>query len=139
MPADDGLRFDNCTEEDVGPAGPEGAEGGPEEAVARIQGWPGSFALEHGVLLPQSEDLQGGLASGTEENTECTQDGYEELDHELTVVARGADSMPRPAQPLISRSDEVLTTYTTRITLLGARIGIGRRGARCPPAAGSLP
>jgi hypothetical protein len=51
-------------------------------------------------LLPQSEDLQGGIASGTEENTECTQDGYEELDHELTVVARGADSMPRPAQTI---------------------------------------
>jgi hypothetical protein len=62
-------------------------------------------------LLPQS---QGGLASGTEENTECTQDGYEELDHELTVVARGADSMPRPAQPLISRSDEVLTKRESR-------------------------
>ena len=51
MPADHSLRFDN--EEDIGPAGPEAAEGGPEEAVARIQGRPRSLAFEHGELLPQ--------------------------------------------------------------------------------------
>jgi hypothetical protein len=63
-----------------------------------MQGRPRSIALEHCDLLPQSEDLQGGIASETEDNAECTQDGYEELDHEPTVAARGADSMPRPAQ-----------------------------------------
>src|SRR5262249_47002507 len=42
MPADDGLRLDN--EEDIGPAGPEAAERGPEEAVAKIQGRPRSLA-----------------------------------------------------------------------------------------------
>jgi hypothetical protein len=69
-----------------------------------MQGRPRSIALEHCDLLPQSEDLQGGIASETEEaesapksvtavvhaagalaskreydNAECTQDGYEEL------------------------------------------------------------
>ena len=71
MPADDGLRLDN--QEDLGPAGPEAAEGGPEEAVARIQGRPRSLAFEHGDLLAQSEDLQRGIASCTEENTESLQ------------------------------------------------------------------
>ena len=60
MPADHSLRF--YYEEDIGPAGPEAAEGGPEETVARIQGRPRSLAFEHGDLLAQSEDLQGGVA-----------------------------------------------------------------------------
>src|SRR5215471_7871132 len=79
MPADDGLRLDN--QEDIGPTGPEAAEGGPEEAVARIQGRPRSLAFEHGDLLAQSEDLQRCVASRTEENTECTQHSEEQLDH----------------------------------------------------------
>src|SRR6516165_5132764 len=101
MPADHSLGFDD--EEDIGPAGPEAAEGGPEETVARIQGRPRSLAFEHGDLLAQSEDLQGCVASRTEENAESTQHSEEQMDHELTVVARGANSMPRSAQPLISR------------------------------------
>ena len=72
MPAHDGLRFD------LGPAGPEAAEGGPEGAVARIQGWPPSVAFEHGNLLSQSEDLQGCVALRTEENAECTQQNDEQ-------------------------------------------------------------
>jgi hypothetical protein len=51
-----------------------------------MQGRPRSFAFEHGDLLAESEDLQGGIASGTEENAECTQHSNEELDHELSVV-----------------------------------------------------
>jgi len=86
MPADHGLGFDD--EEDIGLAGPEAAEGGPEEAVAKIQRWPRSLAFEHGDLLAQSEDLQRGIASCTEENTESTQHSEEELDHEILVVTR---------------------------------------------------
>jgi len=64
-------------EEDVGPAGPKATEGGPEETVARIQGRPRSLAFEHGELLAQSEDLQGHVASRTEENAERPQDSDE--------------------------------------------------------------
>jgi hypothetical protein len=71
MPANDGARFDN--QQDIGPAGPDAAEVGPEEAVTSVQGWPRSLAFEHGELLAESEDLQGGIASGTEENAETTQ------------------------------------------------------------------
>ena len=92
------LGFDD--EEDIGPAGPEAAERGPAEAVARIQGRPRSLAFEHGDLLAQSEDLQSCVASRTEENTECTQHSEEQLDHELTLVAYGANSMPRYDQTI---------------------------------------
>jgi hypothetical protein len=98
MPADDGLRLDN--QEDIGPAGPEATEGGPEEAVASIQGWPRSLAFEHGELLAQSEDFQGHVTSRTEENAESTQHSEARLDHELTVVANGANSMSRSAQTI---------------------------------------
>ena len=99
MPADDGLRLDN--QEDLGPAGPEAAEGGPEEAVARIQGRPWSLAFEHGDLMAQGEDLQRGIASCTEENTESLQHSHEKLDHEILVVTRrdsGSITRRRPSQ-----------------------------------------
>jgi hypothetical protein len=98
MPADHGLGFDD--EEDIGLAGPEAAEGGPEEAVARIQRRSRSLAFEHGDLLAQSEHLQGCVNSRTEENTECAQHSEKQLDHELTVVARGANSMSRSVQTI---------------------------------------
>jgi hypothetical protein len=98
MPADDSLRFDN--EEDMGPAGPEATEGGPEETVARIQERPRSLAFEHGDLLAQSEDLHCCVTSRTEENAECAQHSEKQLDHELTVVARGANSTSRSAQTI---------------------------------------
>jgi hypothetical protein len=66
MPADHSLGFDN--EEDLGPAGPEAAESHPEQPVPSVQGRPRSLALEYGDLLAQSEDLQGSVASRTEEN-----------------------------------------------------------------------
>ena len=73
-------------------------------AVARIQGRPRSLAFEHSNLLAQSEDLQRGIASCTEENTESTQHSEEELDHEILVVTR------RDAGRL-GRFDAVLSTY----------------------------
>src|SRR5215472_15065997 len=98
MPSDHGLRLDN--DEDLGPAGPDAAEGGPEEAVPTIQGRPRSLAFEHGDLLAQSEDLHGCVASRTEENAESTPHSEEQMDHELTVVARSANSMPRSTQTI---------------------------------------
>jgi hypothetical protein len=66
----------------------------------RIQGRPRSLTFEHGELLAQSEDLQGCVASRTEENAESTQHSEEQMDHELMVVARRANSMPRYAQTI---------------------------------------
>ena len=53
------------------------------------------------VLVRKASDQipdQGGVASRTEENVESTQHSEEQLDHEVTVVARAANSMPRSAQ-----------------------------------------
>jgi len=88
MPANDGIWFDN--EKDIGTAGPHAAEGSPKQPVASIQGWPRSLAFEHGELLAESEDFQGGIGSRTEEYRECTQHSDEELDHEILVVTQRA-------------------------------------------------
>ena len=38
------------------------AEGRPEESVQRVQYWPWPFAFEHGDLLSEGEDFEGGRA-----------------------------------------------------------------------------
>jgi len=68
VPADDGLGLHDV--EDVGPAGPEAAEGRPEESVQRVQYWPRRFPLEHSDLLPESEDFEGGVAPAAEEDSD---------------------------------------------------------------------
>jgi hypothetical protein len=86
VPSDDGFRFDN--QENIGPVGPKTAEGGPEQPVARVQGWPRSLAFEHSDLLAESQDFQSGISSGPEHSAHGDQEGEEELDHELTVLTR---------------------------------------------------
>ena len=82
VPADDGFWFDD--DENVTPAGPETAEGCPEEPVDGVQWWPRALAFEHGELLTEGEDFEGDVApaadEGPEGNDEC-KDGFE---HELT-------------------------------------------------------
>ena len=76
-----------------------------------------SLAFEHGDLLAESEDFQGGIGSW-EENAEHNQDSKEELQHELTVVTRRNARLGRPRgdprKPLISRSGDVLSTHRWR-------------------------
>ena len=88
MPCDDGFWFDN--QDDIGPAWPKAAEGGPEEPVAGVQVWPRALAFENGELLPEGQDFQGGIGSRTEEYRDCTQHSDEELDHEILVVTQRA-------------------------------------------------
>jgi hypothetical protein len=61
MPSDDRFWFDN--QQDIGPAGPKAAEGGPEKPVPGAEGRPRSLAFEHGNLLLEGEDFQGGVGS----------------------------------------------------------------------------
>ena len=84
MPADDSLWFHD--EEDVGPAGPDAAQGSPEEPVQPIQPGTGSLPLERGNLLPQGEDLQGGVPATTEEDANGSQASKDELEHKPYVV-----------------------------------------------------
>ena len=75
-------------DEDLGPTMPEAAQGGPEEPVQGVQGRPRPFAFEHGDLLSQGEDFQGGIASTAKEDPDHGEDGKDELRHELTLVTR---------------------------------------------------
>ena len=49
-------------------------EAGPEEAVKASQRRPRAMAFEHGDLLSEREDLQGGIAATADEHAECCQD-----------------------------------------------------------------
>jgi len=68
VPADNsiGLHYD----QDLGQAGPEAAEDGPEKPVRRVQCWSRPITLEHGDLLSESENLKGRIASAAEEYTD---------------------------------------------------------------------
>lgn len=67
VPTDHGLGLDD--EQDVGPSGPAMAEGAPEEPVQGVQNWPRPFPFQHGHLLPEGEDLEGGIAPTAEEDS----------------------------------------------------------------------
>ena len=84
MPADDGLGLHD--DQDVGPARPEAAEGGPEEPVEGVQGRPRPLTFEHGDLLSQGEDFEGRVASTAEEDTDHGEDGEDEFRHGVTFV-----------------------------------------------------
>jgi hypothetical protein len=44
------------------------------------------FAFEHGDLLSQGENFQGGIAATAEEHTDHGEDGEDEFRHERTLV-----------------------------------------------------
>ena len=67
MPTDHGLGLDD--EQDVGPAGPTAAEGGPEESIQGVQNGPRPFLFQHGDLLSEGENLAGGIAPTAEEDS----------------------------------------------------------------------
>ena len=60
MPADHSLGFHD--DQDVSPARPTVAKRGPEESVQAVQFWPWPFPFEHGDLLSEGEDFEGGDA-----------------------------------------------------------------------------
>jgi hypothetical protein len=72
VPADDGLGLHD--DEDVGPAGPKAAQKGPEQPVGCTQIGAGTFPFEHGDLLSESEDFEGGIAAGAKEHASCRED-----------------------------------------------------------------
>lgn len=66
------------------PADP--AASGPEEPVqgGECRSW--TFPLEHGNLLTKGEDVEGGVASTAEEDTDHGEDGEDELEHEPILL-----------------------------------------------------
>src|SRR5579863_6085163 len=86
VPSDNGFGFDN--QEDIGPAGPNAAQSGPKQPVARVQGRTRSLPFHHGNLLTKGEDFHRGIAPGAEENSGGKQDREGKLDHGFTFVTR---------------------------------------------------
>ena len=84
VPADHGLGLDD--DQDVGPAGPKVAEGGPEESVQGVQYWPRPLAFEHGELLTEGEDFEGGIAPTAKEGRDAGNEREDGFGHELTFV-----------------------------------------------------
>ena len=85
MPADHGVGLHD--DEDVGPPGPQTAQGRPEQPVKGVQLWARPFASEHGNLLSEGENLNCSVMPTAEENAERAQEREDEFDHEHMVVA----------------------------------------------------
>jgi hypothetical protein len=84
VPAGYGVGHDD--DENVLPAGPVAAEGGPEQPVHRVQyrAWP--LAFEDGDLLSEGEDFKSSVASTSKEDAEYRKHGEDELGHEITLL-----------------------------------------------------
>jgi hypothetical protein len=91
MPADHSLGLHH--DEDLGPPGPNTAQGRPEQPVRAVQLWARPLAFEHGDLLPEGEDLNYSVMPTAEEDAERAQEREDELDHEhMAVACRNAAS-----------------------------------------------
>jgi hypothetical protein len=62
-------------------AGPEAAEGLPEESVQGVQCWPRPFALEHGDLLSDGGDFEGRVAAILKADTYGGRESGDENEH----------------------------------------------------------
>ena len=61
-------------------------ECGPEEAVETSQRRPRPLAFEHGDLLSERENLEGGIAATADEHAECCQDREQEFEHDSPLL-----------------------------------------------------
>lgn len=66
-------------DEEVGPAGPDAAQDGPDEPGEWTELRARLVSLEHGDSLPQSEDRQCEIAPAAEEDADCIQRSKDEL------------------------------------------------------------
>ena len=69
VPADHGVGLHN--NQDFSPAGPTMAKSGPKEPVHAIQFWPWSLSFEHGDLLSEGQNFEGGIPSTAEKRSDA--------------------------------------------------------------------
>src|ERR1700681_470401 len=91
-------------------------EGGPEEAIEAGYNRPWPLAFEHGDLLSEREDLQGGIAATAQEHAECCQDREQEFEHDSPLLHHITSCrwhQPTAPDPnlLILKHDAVLATH----------------------------
>jgi hypothetical protein len=86
VPADHG--FGSYEYQDVRPAGPTLAECRPEKAVPGVQFRPRPFPFQHGDLLSEGEDFEGGIASTAKEDSNGDKEREDDLEHESILLTR---------------------------------------------------
>jgi hypothetical protein len=84
MPGDDGVWYDDS--DDINPTRPEAPQSSPEQPVERVQPGSRSFSFQDGDLLPEGDNLQGGIGPGAEVDAEGSEESEDEMEHEFHVV-----------------------------------------------------
>lgn len=109
MPANHGFGLDQ--DEGLGPTGPDVAKGGPKQPIAGVQGWPRSLAFQHGDLLAQSSDFEGGITPTSKERAQRDKAGKDRFDehepifyHDVTLGSAGSRHVTQVPQ-FRTRSD----------------------------------
>jgi hypothetical protein len=92
VPADHRVGFDE--DQDVRPAGPTQSECCPEESVPGVQFRPRPFPFEHGDLLSEGEDFEGGIASTAQEDSDGDKKAEKGFEHERPFLTRGNVASP---------------------------------------------
>ena len=64
------------------------AKSGPEESIQGIQFWPRPFSFEHGDLLSEGQNFEGGIRSTAEKHSDTDKEREDEFKHQLTLVTR---------------------------------------------------
>jgi len=93
MPPDHRVRFHN--DQNIRPSRPYVPQRGPEEAVEAVQRRSRPFSFEHGDLLSQCENFQGGVHAIAEEGADSSQECGDQVEHESTVVTSHNTSTAR--------------------------------------------
>jgi hypothetical protein len=86
VPADHGFGFHQ--DQDIRPAGPKLAECRPEQSVPGVQSWPRPFSFQHGDLLSEGEDFEGGITSTAKEASDRHKKREDDLEHETILSTR---------------------------------------------------
>jgi hypothetical protein len=91
MPTDNRFGLDD--DEGLGPTRPTAAKGNPEDPIQPLQFWPGMLAFEHHELLPQGQDLEGGITPTSNEHAQRCKAGENRFsEHEpILLTCRNAD------------------------------------------------
>ncbi len=79
-PADYGIGFHQ--DQDVRPSGPTLPKYRPEERVPGVQFWPRPFPFQHGDLLSEGEDFEGGIAPSAKEDSDGHKEREDGVEHE---------------------------------------------------------
>jgi hypothetical protein len=89
--------------------------------VLEVQFWSRPFPFQHGDLLSEGEDFEGGIASTANEDSNSHNEGEDDLEHESILLTRRKRSFAGPTRLnrklLISSHHGLLSTDRHRRAL----------------------